>query len=184
MNSTNHLINKLGITQVSSSIIYPKLQHLSFSKMSYINQQANANTKIAKIKSNYYLNTDNNNINNKIKLIQQCSKITKKNLAKSGIGNGKIGIKKGERTLKIASVNVTNMRRRNESIESILQFANINNIDITCIQETHSEKITAEKYENRTIFYGGCKTIRNETSNTTAHSAGVAILKKIYSSIA
>ena len=64
-----------------------------------------------------------------------------------------------------------------DSIEALLRNVS-NNIDISCIQETHNGKIDTITYDNYTIIYGGCKTVKIDTSNTYTRKAGVAIAVK------
>ena len=86
-----------------------------------------------------YQNMTTKNIKEKSEILNKYHEIKKKHLAKSNNEHGKLGIKYGDRTIKVGPLNVNSLRKY-ESIESLIQLAQLNNIDISCIQETHSEK--------------------------------------------
>ena len=75
----------------------------------------------------------------------------------------------------IATMNVDTLRTA-DSIDSLINNIQTNNIDIACIQETHNSRSDHMGRENYTIFFSGEKEIGN-TKNTTNKSikGGVAI---------
>ena len=79
--------------------------------------------------------------------------------------------------LKIGSFNVDTLRTK-ESIDMLLHSIEKNNLDIICIQETHNEIMESVKYENYTIYYGGCEKTTNDFTKKPTNKAGVAIAIK------
>ena len=104
---------------------------------------------MSKIKYSYKNN--NYTIKEQIALINKHNKIKRKHLAKSTHQNGKIGIKYGDGIIRIGSLNVINLRNY-ESIESVMQLSLTNNIDIACIQETHTVKTILQLAMNTIQF--------------------------------
>ena len=77
----------------------------------------------------------------------------------------------------IGSYNVDTLRTV-ESTEALLHNLKTSNVDIAGIQETHNENTESIKYENYTIYYGGCTLIKPNDTKIISRRAGVAIAIK------
>ena len=74
-----------------------------------------------------------------------------------------IDIEKGHRTLNIASMNTDSVRNA-EARFTLTRTLTTLNIDVSCIQETHNERIDAATSGDYAILRGGCNTKNQQTT--------------------
>ena len=89
-----------------------------------------------------------------------------------------IGCENGHKSLHIATMNVDTLRTQ-DSIDSVINNLQENDIDIACIQETHNNRNDhIEKEEYAIYFIGEITSANSKTIQNKTIKAGVAIAIK------